>query len=561
MKPMRTLAAISALAAVSVLSLAQEKPVFMAPNLDTITLADIKKDVYFLASDEMGGRETLSEHAKVSAGYVRARMQAAGLKPAGENGTWYQEVGLRYNTWDGTPALSFKTASGETKLEYGKDFVSTGGPGESVELASTPLAFAGYAVKDDAHSYDDLSGLDLKGKIAVVLRYEPTPWRVGGRRNPFSRSAFLQTKQQLCQQAGAVGILLVTGPEGMGASDNRRDLQNPGAEDKSPPLELDEKAAGEAEPAFPFLHLSIGAADKLLGSEGALKKLQQEFDQGDFKNRPDMKGATASLSLKSTAVRRTDSNVAGKLEGETDEWIIFGAHHDHLGLGYFGSRDADKGMGQVHNGADDNASGVATVLEIAEAMAASGKKPRRSMLFMTFTGEEKGLLGSAWYVQHPLVPNNKVVAMINIDMLGRLKDNEIEMQGTASSKFLRKHCEAAAPLFPELKIKMSTRAPIPASDHWPFFSEAGIPVIFPMGAIPAEMHTALDDPETIQYEGILYGARYLAEIGWRISQDKDYADYTGPVKNSIGPNGLPRDPTAPKPKDPNEEKEEGFSGK
>lgn len=562
MKPRAPLAALALLAALCPLTIAQDatpaRPALSAPNLDSISLRDVRQDVYFMASDEMGGRDTLSAHARATAAYIKSRMQQAGLKPAGEKGGWYQEVGLRYNKWDGTPGLSLTTSAGTTALEYGKDFVGANGPGGAAEFKDVPVVFAGYAINESTRGYNDIEGLDLKGKLALVLRYEPTPWRRGGGRNPFSRASFLQTKEQLCKSAGAVGILLVTGPESVGGSDNRRDLPSPDGSEKSPPLELDLAAAKNAPASFPFMHITVDAADRMLGGEGTLKKLQAEFDQGNFAGRPAMEGVKATLAMKATAISSTCPNVLGRIDGQVDEWIVFGAHHDHLGQGYFGSRSPNK-AGEIHNGADDNASGVAAILEIAEAFATSGRKPRRGMLFITFTGEEKGLLGSQWWVRHPTIPHNKVVAMINIDMLGRLTNNEIGMQGTGVSKFLLKHCQEAAPLFPELKVTMTTRSPIPASDHWPFYSEAGIPVLFPMGAIPPEMHTNLDDPETIKYDGIVLGARYMAEIAWRISEDPGYADCVSPVKTAIGPDGKPRDPSVPLPKDPKKEQEEGFS--
>lgn len=559
-----SLAAAVLLACLAPLSVAQDappsRPALVAPNLESISLKDVRQDVYFMASDEMGGRDTLSPESRMTAHYVKTRMQLAGLKAAGEKGTWYQEVGLRYSKWEGSPSLSITGPGGVRALTYAKDFVGANGPGGAAELKEVPVAFAGYAINEPTRNYNDLEGLDLKGKLALVMRYEPTGWRQGGRRNPFSRSSFLQTKEQQCRAAGALGILLVTGPESLGGTDNRRDLPSPDGAEKSPPLELDLAGARDESASFPFLHITLDTADAILGAEGALKKLQQEFDAGNFAGRPALADVRANLSMKTTAVSRTCPNVLGKIEGDLDEWIIFGAHHDHLGQGYFGSRSPNK-AGEIHNGADDNASGVSAILEIAEAFATSGRKPRRSMLFITFTGEEKGLLGSQWYVKHPVVPHNKVVAMLNIDMLGRLNNNEIGMQGTGASKFLMRHCQDAAPLFPELKITMTTRAPIPASDHWPFFSEAGIPVLFPMGAIPPEMHTTLDDPETIKYDGIVLGARYMAEIAWRISQDPGYADYVGPVKTAVGPDGKPRDPSAPAPRKSGEAQEEGFSRK
>ncbi|MCB9895455.1 MAG: M20/M25/M40 family metallo-hydrolase [Planctomycetes bacterium] len=531
-----------------------------APNIDSITLEDIKSDVYFLACDEMVGRETTRPESLVASAYARSRMERAGVKPAGEDGGWYQTVKLRHRAWEQTPTLSWKTEDGAHELKYGEDFVSTGGAESSLELESAEIVFAGYAVNDSSHSYNDMEGVDLKGKIALIMRYEPTPWMKSGR-NPFSRNAYLQTKEALCRAAGAVGVLMVTAPRSLGSSDNRRQLPSPDAGDKSPPLELDLGEVKPGEASLPFFHISVDACDTLLGGEGETERVQKAFDDADLAARPDLSAMRVNFKARSTIVHEQDRNVAGMIRGETDEWIVFGAHHDHLGYGYFGARDARTAMGQIHNGADDNASGVATVLEIAEALAQSGRKPRRSFLFLTFTGEEKGLLGSAWYCRHPLIPHEKVVAMINIDMIGRIEQHKLTMDGTSCSKLLDATCKEVAPLFPELTVEFSDKPPMPASDHWPFYSQAGIPCFFPFGGINKFMHTAEDDPETINYDDMLVVIKMLYEISWRLSESKEYADYSGPVKNCIGPDGNPRDPKAPKPVDPDEELEEEFSAR
>lgn len=558
MKPQTWVVALGTLVLLGVTTLA-EGAGFQAPNLDSITLADMRGDVFFLASDEMKGRETTKPEADITAAYVKARMERAGLKPAGEDGSWYQTVRLQHNAWEESPAMAWSRGGESGALTWGKDFVSTGGPSTSATLKDLRVAFAGYAIQEAGRQYDDVAGVDLTGKAALVLRYEPSPWRKGGGRNPFSRSSYLQSKEALCRKAGASAILLVTGPESVGASDNNRQLPSPEAGEISPPLRLAGGTERKGEEGLPFFHISIDAADKLLGGAGELGRLQRLFDEGKFNERGDTADLRLDITARSRVVDEDCRNVLGKLEGETDEWIIFGAHHDHLGLGYFGARDADKAMGQIHNGADDNASGVSTILEVAECLAASGRKPKRSFLFITFTGEEKGLLGSSWYVKHPTVPHHRVAAMINIDMVGRLKDNKLALDGTACSKLLDRHCKAAAPLFPELTIAFSERPPMPASDHWPFFSEAGIPVFFPFGGVNAEMHTALDDPETINYAGMVACARMLAEIGWRVSEDPAWPDCNSPKARPLGDNGRPLPPDAPVPVKPPVEREEEFA--
>ena len=561
MRLFRVIAACAVLSAIGLNALAKDTPGGLtAPNIDSITLEDMKGDVYFLAGDEMAGRETAKPEAMITAAYVRNRMERAGVKPAGENGGWYQTVKMKHNAWDGTPSLSWGEGSQQQELVYGEDFVSTGGPTGNLQLEGAKIEFGGYAVKDAGRNYDDLAGVDLSGKLVIIMRYEPTPWMRSGR-NPFSRNAFLQSKEALCRAGGAVGVLMVTAPGSLGATDNRRDLPTPDGGEQSPPLSLDLGVDARTDPSLPFFHISVTASDLLLGGEGETERLQKAFDTGDFATRPDLSSMRVNMSAGSTTVRVEDRNVAGMIQGELDEWIVFGAHHDHLGYGYFGARDARTAMGQIHNGADDNASGVSTVLEIAEALAQSGKKPRRSFLFLTFTGEEKGLLGSSWYVKHPLVPHEKIVAMINIDMIGRIEDKKIAMDGTACSKLLDTTCRDVAELFPEMTFTFSDRPPMPASDHWPFFSEAGIPVFFPFGGVNKFMHTAEDDPETINYEDMLTIVKLLYEVAWRLSETTAYADYTGPRKDAIGPDGNPRDPSAPKPADLDKEYEEEFSGK
>lgn len=521
---------------------------FQAPNLGTITIKDIKSDVFFLASDAMKGRETLRAEADITAAYVKSRFQRAGVKPAGENGSYYQTVKLQYQEWSETPSLTVTHDGAETQeILYESGFVSTRGPAGSIDLKNAGIEFAGYAISDKNTGYDDLAGVDLSGKIAVILRYQPTNWRKKGRRNPFSRNSHIRTKAALLKKAGAVAILMVTGPESVAAKDSHRKLPSPKAAEESPPLSL----VGSKKPDsgnLPFFQITLEAADTLLGGAGETSRIQLAFDKNNLDARPDLSKSTISLSAKSLTRIDDCQNVAAMIEGKTDEWVIFGAHHDHLGFGYFGARDVAKGgMGQVHNGADDNASGVSTVLEIAEAFAESGVKPNRNFLFLTFTGEEKGLLGSSWYVDHPLVPHEKVAAMINIDMIGRLENHQVSLTGTGCSTVLHKICKDVAPMFPELDVKVSGKAPMAVSDHWPFFKNAGIPVFFPFGGINDLMHTALDDAETINYTDLHLTIKLLAEIGWRVSESPDKPDYVGPFK--------------PKEKTDEPAKEEDFSVK
>jgi hypothetical protein len=566
----RWFAAASIVLAVSAGAIAEGETGPTAPNMDSITLEDLKHDVHYLASDDMRGRETCHPEADMAAAYIRKRMQRAGVQPAGESNGWYQTVKLAHREWVEKPTVKYTTAGKETVLKYEQDFVGTDGPSTDAEIKDAQIVFAGYAINEKEREYNDVEGLDLKGKVAMILRYEPTPWsqqaqqegddqRRRRRRNRFSRSSFLQSKEALLREAGAVAILMVTGPESLGGNDNRPNLPSPEAAEKSPPLRLAGSTRGADD--IPFLHLTVEAADALLGGEGALKRAQQAFDIADFTKRPDLSGMRVSVTAKSREIVRECRNVAGKIEGELDEWIVFGAHHDHLGVGWFGARDGAENRGQVYNGADDNATGVGCVLEIAEALAQSGVKPRRSFLFLTFTGEEKGLLGSRWYVRNPLVPNDKVVAMINIDMIGRIADKKMQLQGPHGSPLMERIAAESVVHFPTLQWSLSERPPLPASDHWAFYGEAGIPIVFPWGGSNELYHTAKDDPETINYEDMVPVVKMLYEFSWRLSNDSGWPGYKGPNRDKHREETAPPKPIEPKPappKDPPKPKEEEF---
>ncbi|CAG0986653.1 Bacterial leucyl aminopeptidase [Planctomycetaceae bacterium] len=558
--------ALLALCVIARVSVAEDAQALLAPNLDSISVEDLKGDVYFLASDEMRGRDTISTESSIASAYIANRFRKAGLKPAGEDGGWYQNVKFAYTEFTEKPTIKvFEPAGAQPALElvYGQDFSALEGAASSVP--SAPLAFAGYAITDKAKNWDDFANVDLKGKVALVFRFEPTSM---SNSRGWSRNAFVETKKSLLKKAGAVAAIMVTGPGSTNGTDNWVVSKGPSPEELSPPLTLaDSESTGKVD--LPFFMASLKAIDRLLGGEGKTKQLQDALDDGE--RTLDFKGRTVSVEAKAQRVVKTSRNVLGKIEGQSDEWVVLGGHYDHIGLGYFGATDARTGMGQVHNGADDNASGTSAIMEIAEAFAKHGK-PRRNFLFIAFTGEEKGLLGSEWYARYPLVPHEKTLAMINIDMIGRVKNQRLEMHGMASSAALSRHVRAVEPLFPALKLKLIEQPVGPVSDMWAFY-KAGVPVLFPFSGYNAEMHSAKDDPETINYEGLRDAAQLVAEIAWRVSESDEIPDYKGINKEAKGPDGryriprkdepAPETPRKPEPKKEapgkDEEQEEEFS--
>lgn len=558
--------ALLALCAVARVSVADDAQALLAPHLESISVDDLKGDVYFLASDEMRGRDTLSTESDIASAYIANRFRQAGLKPAGENGGWYQNAKFAYTEFTEKPSIKvFESEGAQPALElaYGQDFTAFEGAASPVPKA--PLAFAGYAITDKAKNWDDFANQDLKGKVALVFRFEPTSM---SNTRGWSRNAFVETKKSLLKKAGAVAAIMVTGPGSTNGTDNWVVSKGPSPEELSPPLTLaDSETTGKVD--LPFFMASLKAIDRLLGGEGKTKQLQDALDDGE--RTLDFKGRTVSVEAKTQRVVKTGRNVLGKIEGQSDEWVVLGGHYDHIGLGYFGATDARTAMGQIHNGADDNASGTSAIMEIAEAFAKHGK-PRRSFLFIAFTGEEKGLLGSEWYGRYPLVPHEKTLAMINIDMIGRVKNQRLEMHGMASSAALSRHVRAVEPLFSALKLKLIEQPVGPVSDMWAFY-KAGVPVLFPFSGYNAEMHSAKDDPETINYEGLRDAAQLVAEIAWRVSESDEIPDYKGTNKEAKGPDGryriprkdepAPETPRKPEPRKEapgkDEEQEEEFS--
>lgn len=524
-----------------------------APHLDSITIADLEGDVYFLASDEMRGRETLRPESDIASAYIANRFRKAGLKPAGENGGWYQDVQLAYTEFEEKPALRLFDGSGDkpqAEFAWGVDFAAfEGAPGA---VSRAPLAFAGYAITEKARDWDDFDGLDLKGKVALIFRYEPSSWRST---RGWSRSSFIESKKALLRKAGAVAAIMVSGPNSTNGIDNWSISKGPTPAEMSPALTLADTETAAA-PEFPFYMVSVKAMDRMLGGEGKTKELQDALDKGERKLNLD--GKTLAVDAKPRRVVKSGRNVLAKIEGERDEWVVLGAHYDHIGLGYFGATDAATGMGQVHNGADDNASGTSAIMEIAEAFAKAGK-PKRSFLFIAFTGEEKGLLGSEWYVRHPIISPERMVCMINIDMIGRVRNQRLEMHGMASSAALARHVRDVEPLFPSLKLKLVETPVGPVSDMWAFY-KAGVPVLFPFSGYNAEMHSAKDDPETINYSSLRDAAQLVAELCWRVCEQEEIPDYRGTNKEAKGPDGryrIPRkDEPAPKPQTKPEPKKE-----
>ena len=414
----------------------------------------LRTHVTYLASDKLEGRRTGTPAAMDAANYIAEEFLRLGLKPAthgDDTAKSKTQVDARFlqpfpyvsgiELGKGNE-LSFKgaTEATATALRLAEDWVPLGMSLNS-RIEKAGLIFVGYGITAADLKYDDYEGSNASGNIAVVLSGTPDGDNPHGQ---FARYEDVRWKAIAARNAGAKALIVIA------SEDNFQ-------EDRLSRLRYD-NSAGDA--GLPVISISRQAAIKLLrlADGAALAQLEREAKSQPAGTRPQTGEGVTTIGMKTYSARPGETvtlitntirreagaaNVIGILEG-TDptlksEAIVIGAHYDHLGLGGAGSLATKEG--EVHHGADDNASGVAGVLELARIFSA--QPPRRSLVFMAFSGEEEGLLGSNYYVNHPLVPLANTVAMINMDMIGRMKNKTLTIGGIGTAQEWRSLVESA----------------------------------------------------------------------------------------------------------------------
>ncbi|HXN47476.1 MAG TPA: M20/M25/M40 family metallo-hydrolase [Bryobacteraceae bacterium] len=444
------------------------------PAIDPSVYLD---DVKFLASPELRGRGTGSPELEKAADFIGGKFREFGLKPA-DGKSFFQSfpvvVGAKLGkdnrfqfTQDGRPAT----------LRCPEDFVPLN-ISSSGKLAGA-VVFAGYGITAPEYQYDDYAGLDVKGKIVLILRHEPQEndeHSVFAGKN-FTMHATFASKAANAKAHEAAGVILISDTAAHHGEAN----------------ELEKLGAAEGPTDAGIVFMQVKAADAVPWFQSAGKSLddiQAGIDK-DLKPEsfafPETLRVDASVDL--VRERKTVRNVAALLPGTTDEYVILGAHYDHLGLG--GPYSLAPSMtGTVHPGADDNASGAAGVIELARWFA-SQPKQKRGILFLEFAGEEMGLLGSAWYAGHPELPLEKAAAMLNMDMIGRVRGDKVYIGGAGTATDFRPMLEEAAAKV-HLKADLSDNAGFEgASDHVSFVAKQ-VPVLFFFSGLHADYHKPSD---------------------------------------------------------------------
>ena len=445
-----------------------------APLRADLTQKDLMRDLVYLASDKLEGRATGEPGQWLAARYIAKRFAEAGLQPMTADG-YYQDFTV----------LSGRELGSANKLELcGGAFTDTAQAVPASFSASGqvsgPVVFAGYGIMLPERGRNDYAGLDVAGKVVLVLSGYDGPDTGSSALRRFSGA---RDKAVFATKAGAAGVIYVRCPE-----DSSND--EPYAFDST----FTRSPAKTA-----FYSLSRAAALSVL-PEGYEAVLNEE--PGAAASHLGETLGNARLSIDVRSKNGKTANVVGLLVGSDPklrwEYIVVGAHYDHLGYGHFGSMDLQLAGQAVHNGADDNASGTVGVLELGDELAAVNPRPKRSVLFICFAGEELGLLGSSYYVDHPLVRLDKTAAMINMDMIGRLRNDSLMVFGAESSDAFRPLLDELGPKH-DVKIQFSGDAP-GGSDHASFL-RAKVPAMFLFTGLHSQYHTSRDDWQLINTGG------------------------------------------------------------
>jgi hypothetical protein len=435
-------------------------------------------DIKALSAPKMEGRGAGTKGISLAADLIEQRYRSLGIQPAGTNGYVQPFTVITGARMKAGNRLEVATAGTKKDLKLNQDFVpfSFSASGE----ISGRVVFAGYGATAPEFGYDDYAHLDVKDKIVVVLRYEPSGFAAKSGHSGFTEHSQLIKKAINARNHGAKAVVLVNGK------------LNEGEEDV---LTRFGSVNGPENAGIAFVQLKNAATDALFAAAGkSLAAVQNGIntssnpDSFDF---PDSVHVSLTVNVEST--RATVNNVLAYRPGKTDEYIIIGAHYDHLGYGNVDSL-APSQIGQIHPGADDNASGTAGVLELARILAPMKGKLQRGILFADFAGEELGLLGSAEWVKEPTLPIDKADAMINMDMIGRIKDEKVYIGGTGTGANFKGILDEEKGKFP-FTFEYSASG-YSASDHTSFVARK-IPVLFFFSGLHADYHKPSDTWEKI----------------------------------------------------------------
>jgi aminopeptidase YwaD len=434
--------------------------------------------VKYLASDELKGRGDGSPELNKAADYIASQFRLWGLRPMGDNNTYFQNFEITTGAEIG-PRSTFQLNGSDLKIK--EDFVAI--PFSNTGDFEGPVVFAGYGITAPELHYNDYEGIDAKDKIIVVLRHQPQELDPKSAFNSTPHASFVN-KAINAKQHGARGVVFITGL-------NHQDEEVGKAT----------SGIGSDDLGIPAIHLKREPVLKLLADSGKdLLAIQKKIDT-DLRPQSFELPGRAHITTDVLRTRKTVRNVVAAINGSDsvlqNEWVVVGAHYDHLGLGDQHSL-APSQIGQIHHGADDNASGTAGVLEIARLASRNRHEWKRSVLFITFAGEELGLFGSAYFTNHPTIPLRKTIAMVNMDMIGRMNNDRLVIGGVGTAAEFKPELEE---LNKTVKLRLEySDSGYGASDHMSFNTKK-IPVLFIFSGLHADYHKPSDTWDKINSNG------------------------------------------------------------
>ena len=472
------------------------------PFANTITEADLKKHLYIVASKDFEGRETATEGQRKAAAYIENHFRSLGLLPGNKDS--YQLV---YPVFQDSITQAGISINGQS-FTPDQDFYVNPASNYTATLLGSEVVYAGYGVSDSTR--DDYKGLDVRGKIVLVLNGTPNNGQGAAAAQPAGRRrgfAFF-AKQEAAQKNGAVALLIVQTGFPRKPADPKGNMYLTGFKKVNYPNTF---------------YISDKLAQAIMGADYAAASKSGA-------PQPKPYPADVQLSFSKTVLQLHSSDVLGFLEGTDlkDQIVVLSAHYDHLG-----KRDT-----VIYYGADDDGSGTVSILELAEAFAkakAAGKGPRRSILFLANSGEEKGLWGSQYYSEHPTYPLEHTTVDLNIDMIGRIDPNRKKGDSTnyvyvvGSDKLstdLKPISEGNNKKYSKLELDYKFDDPTDPeriyyrSDHYNF-ARKGVPIIFYFDGIHKDYHRPSDTPDKINYDIMEKRARFVFYTAWEMANRND----------------------------------------
>ena len=480
--------------------------------------AEILADLQFLASDERKGRDTGSPEILESAQFIHKKFQAAGLKSPQGMPDGFQRFPLSSKAKQGKEvALKAVLEGKEDNLLVDAEFrvCSFGGKGK----VTGEVVFCGYGINDAKNNFDEFADVDLKGKIALIMRRVPRQKVHGSlyiskNGKIDTRKAALRAKIQNAQKQGAIAVVLVNDPT---STQGKKDA-----------LMAFGYGGSGGPKTVPVFHIKQKKANQLLqaGIGKTLTEIEIAIDEKLEPHSQLLKGVKIEAHADLITNSVEGFNVIGILEpehaDEKTETIVVGAHYDHVGMGGQGS--LAPGSKAIHNGADDNASGTTALLELVRRITEKKEKLNRRIVFIAFSAEEKGLIGSKYYVANPLYSLSKTISMLNLDMVGRLADEKLTVFGVGSSSFWKPTLDEIEKSS-QLNFFRETKAFGP-SDHASFYAKQ-IPVLHLFTGLHEDYHRPGDDIEEVNVQGIRRTVdvlEYVVSELQKVPQRPDYIE-------------------------------------